>query len=58
MVVTIMYDNLQTGIRELKYFSKYNRINARGIYDEAKQKLVDTYGQHARNYKILDLFRD
>ena len=58
MKVTIMYDNLQTGVRELQYFSKYNRINAQGIYDEAKGILIKTYGQHAKNYKILDLFRD
>lgn len=58
MKVTIMYDNLQTGVRELQYFSKYNRINARGLYDEAKEILIKTYGQHAKSYKILDLFRD
>ena len=58
MKVTIMYDNFYGEVKELQYFSKYNRINARGLYDEAKEILIKTYGQHAKNYKILDLFRD
>lgn len=40
MQVTIMYDNLQSGLQELTYFSKYNRINARGLYDEARNVLI------------------
>ena len=58
MIVTIIYDNFQTGLEELKYYSKYKRINASGIYEEAKQKLIDTYGSHAKNYKIYELLRD
>lgn len=58
MQVTIVYDNFQSELKEMKYFSKYNRINAKGITDEARQILVNTFGSHARNYEIVDLFRD
>lgn len=58
MQVTIMYDNLQSGLQELTYISKYDRINARGLYDEAKNVLIGNYGQKAKNYEILDIFRD
>ena len=58
MQVTIMYDNLQSGLQELKYFSKYNRINARGLHDEARNVLINNFGQKAKNYEIIDIFRD
>ena len=58
MLVTIVYDNFQSGLRELNYFSNYKRINAKGLYDEAKQELIKSFGEHARNYKIINLFRD
>ena len=58
MEVTIMYDNLQSGLQELKYFSKYERINARGLHEEARNVLIKNYGQKAKNYEILDIFRE
>ena len=58
MRVTIMYDNLLSGLEELTYFSKYNRINARGLYEEARNVLIRNFGQKAKNYEILDIFRD
>lgn len=57
MKVRIYYDNgIDYG--ELEYFSRYNRINAKGIKGEAKQELVNRLGyQVASNYKIIDLTR-
>lgn len=58
MQVTIMYANFHDGLQELTYFSKYNRINARGLHDEARNVLIRNFGQKAKNYEILDIFRD
>lgn len=43
MKVTVIYDNLQTQSSEFTYFSEFNRINAKGIKEEAKSKLIRAY---------------
>lgn len=58
MKVTVVYDNFQTGSREFTYFSTFDRINAKGIKEEAKNKLISKFGSHARNYEILNLYRE
>lgn len=58
MQVTIIYDNLLSGLEELTYFSKYERINARGLHNEARNVLIRNFGQKAKNYEILDIFRE
>lgn len=58
MKVRILYDNLQTEIREEYYYSKYSRINAKGIKEEAKNKLIERFGKHAKNYDIIKLYRE
>lgn len=57
MDVTILYDNFQTGLREFTYPSKYKRINAKGIKEEAKNILVENLGRRARHYEIVKLIR-
>ena len=57
MKVLINYDNGVSYFGELEYFSKYNRINARGIKEEARRVLLNKLGNSARYYKILDLLR-
>lgn len=56
MKVLVSYDN-GTSYGEFEYFSKYNRINAMGIKEEAKQKMVDKFGSHAKYYEIISMSR-
>lgn len=42
---------------EFDYFSKYNRINAKGIMDEARKEMIQRYGKNAYNYNIECLER-
>lgn len=58
MEVLIVFDNLQGELKELTYYSEFNRINAKGIKEEAKQKLLNTYGYNAKNYEIKKLYRN
>lgn len=58
MKVIILYDNFQSEKKEYSYYSKYNRINAKGIKEEAKQKLIQTFGNRAKNYEIIEIYRD
>lgn len=58
MLVIIVYDNLQGELKETKYYSKYKRINAKGIKEEAKQELIKNFGNYAKNYKISSLYRE
>lgn len=57
MKVLICFDNGDSYYNEVEYFSKYSRINAKGIKEEAQQTLIDKYGQHAKNYEITALYR-
>lgn len=58
MKVTIIFQNLEGERQELSYFSNFDRINAKGIKEEAKRVLVNKLGNHARNYEILNLYRE
>lgn len=58
MKVLIVYDNGINASQEIEYFSKYNRINARGIREEAKQTLINKLGWKARNYTIQAIYRN
>lgn len=58
MKVTIIFQNLEGERQELYYFSNYDRINAKGIKEEAKRVLVNKLGNHARNYEIINLYRE
>ena len=37
---------------EFEYFSKYNRINAKSIKEEAYYEMAKRYGYYTRNRKI------
>lgn len=56
MKIRIYYDT-KHDFGELEYFSKYNRINAKGIKEEAKNELIKHYGKSATNYEVKDLTR-
>jgi hypothetical protein len=53
MKVRVCYDNGHD-YEEFEYFSKYDRINARGIKDEILSEMFSKYG---RKYKIVDFYR-
>lgn len=56
MRVRVIYD---TGhdYGEFEYFSKYNRINAKGIKEEIKSQMIRKYGRNAYNYDISQFYR-
>lgn len=54
MKVLVEFDNLQGCIQEFVYYSKFKRINSKGIKEEAKRKLVERFGRHAQEYVILN----
>ena len=56
MKVRVFYDNGHD-YGEFEYFSKYNRINAKGIKDEMKSEMRQRYGKSAYNYNITDFYR-
>jgi len=56
MEVRVYYDN-GCDYCEFEYFSKYNRINAKGIKEEIKKELYQRYGSSARYYEIIDFIR-
>ena len=58
MKVTVFYDNGNCYNNDFSYFSKFSRINAKGIKDEAKQKLINRFGCRAKNYEITGIYRD
>lgn len=58
MKVTIIFQNLEGERQYLSYFSNFDRINAKGIREEARRVLVNKIGNHARNYEILNLYRE
>ncbi len=56
MKVKVYYDN-GTSYGEFEYYSEYDRINAKGIKEEAENKMVNRYGKHARYYEIVKISR-
>lgn len=56
MKVSVYYDN-GVNFGEFEYFSKYNRINANGIKEEARNKMINKFGTHAKNYEIISISR-
>ncbi len=56
MEVRVFYDDgHDTG--EFEYFSKYNRINAKGIKDEMRSVMVRKYGRRAYHYTITQFYK-
>ena len=53
MKVRVCYDNGHD-YGEFEYFSKYDRINARGIKDEI---ISEMFSKYRRKYKIVDFYR-
>lgn len=56
MRVRVIYDDGHD-YGEFEYFSKYDRINAKGIKDEIKNTMRKKYGKSAYNYKIEQFYR-
>lgn len=56
MRVRVIYDN-GCDYGEFEYFSKYDRINAKGIKDEIKSVMRREYGKQAYHYIITDFYR-
>lgn len=56
MRVRVIYD---TGhdYGEFEYFSKYNRINAKGIKEEIKSQMIRKYGRSGSYYTISQFYR-
>ena len=42
---------------EFEYFSKYDRINAKGIKEEVKSVMRQRYGKRAYHYIVTDFYR-
>ncbi|MCI8654508.1 MAG: hypothetical protein HFJ48_01340 [Clostridia bacterium] len=57
MKVIVFFDNKVRYDNEFEYYSKYSRINAVGIFQEAKEKMIEKFGKHAENYEIIDISR-
>ena len=57
MKVLICYD---TGhdYGSFTYFSQYDRINAKGVKEEAQKELIKRKGSGARDYKITGIYRE
>lgn len=58
MKVLIVYDNGINASQELEYFSEYNRINAKGIKEEARQTLINKLGRIAKSYTVKAIYRN
>lgn len=56
MRVRVIYDN-GCDYGEFEYFSKYDRINAKGIKEEVKSAMRKRYGKQAYHYIITDFYR-
>ena len=56
MLVRVCYDNGHDG-GDFEYFSKYNRINARGIKDEMSIEMCKRYGASAKYYEVTCFYR-
>lgn len=56
MVVRVFYDDGHD-FGEFEYFSKYNRINAKGIKDEIKSTMIRKYGKRAYYCDIIQFYR-
>lgn len=56
MRVRVIYDD-GCDYGEFEYFSKYDRINAKGIKDEIKSVMRRKYGKQAYHYIITDFYR-
>ena len=42
---------------ELEYYSKYNRINAKGIKEEAEHELFKHFGTISKYVEIIGIYR-
>lgn len=56
MKVRVIYDT-GCGYGKFEYYSKYNRINAKGIKDEIKYVMGQKYGMRAYHYTISQFYR-
>ncbi len=56
MRVRVFYDSGHD-FGQFEYFSKYNRINAKGIKSEIKSEMRKKYGKSSYHYKIVQFHR-
>lgn len=57
MKVRVFYDNGHDN-GEFEYFSKFNRINARGIKEEIHHEMLQRYGiSRAKYMKVTNFYR-
>lgn len=56
MRVRVIYDDGHD-YGEFEYFSKYDRINAKGIKEEIKDEMRKKYGKRAKYQKIKQFYR-
>lgn len=51
MIVRVFYDN-GSDIAEFEYYSKYERINAKGINEEIEKQMKKLFGKRANYYVV------
>lgn len=51
MLVRVFYENGED-VRKFEYYSKYERINAKGIEEEIKSRMARVFGKKASYYVI------
>lgn len=56
MLIRVFYDN-GNDVCEFEYFSKFDRVNAKGIKDEIKNTMYRKYGKSAKYMKIVSYER-
>lgn len=56
MQVRVFYDNGHD-YGEFEYFSKYDRINAKGIKEEIESVMIRKFGKIAYYYNIIQFYR-
>ena len=56
MLVIVIWDN---GYNEgsFEYYSQYDRINAKGIKEEARHEMCKKYRNMSKTMKIVDIYR-
>ena len=57
MKLRVFYDNGHDN-GEFEYFSKFNRINARGIKEEIHHEMLQRYGiSRVKQMKVINFYR-
>ena len=57
MKVLVIYINRSGDQGDFEYISKFDRINAKGIRDEARKEMFKKYGNEARHMYVEYLYR-